>query len=241
MARFHELITGFHSFRNEYLLRDKEFFEQLAHGQSPKTLVIACCDSRTDPAIILGCKPGDLFVVRSIAAIVPDKDSAGEHDAVIAAIEYGIKHLQVHDIVVMGHSNCGGIHGLLNPEKIRSEEFISRWVSLALPAFLNHMGWSGALTTKIPELTHACVAACARRGLFCCRSKTCSRTTGCMSRYRPGACVCTPFTMTLDALVLPCGIAKRKISKRFRPCILRNLENLKNHKICDFAQHRYLQ
>lgn len=117
MARFHELITGFHSFRNEYLLRDKEFFEQLAHGQSPKTLVIACCDSRTDPAIILGCKPGDLFVVRSIAAIVPDKDSAGEHDAVIAAIEYGIKHLQVHDIVVMGHSNCGGIHGLLNPEK----------------------------------------------------------------------------------------------------------------------------
>ena len=73
-------------------------------------------------------------MVRSIAAIVPDKDSAGEHDAVIAAIEYGIKHLQVHDIVVMGHSNCGGIHGLLNPEKIRSEEFISRWVSLALPA-----------------------------------------------------------------------------------------------------------
>ncbi len=68
MSRFHELITGFHGFRNEYLLKDKEFFEQLAHGQSPKTLVIACCDSRTDPAIILGCKPGDLFVVRSIAA-----------------------------------------------------------------------------------------------------------------------------------------------------------------------------
>ena len=61
MSRFHELITGFHGFRNEYLLKDKEFFEQLAHGQSPKTLVIACCDSRTDPAIILGCKPGDLL------------------------------------------------------------------------------------------------------------------------------------------------------------------------------------
>lgn len=134
MSNFHELVSGFHSFRNEYLLKDREFFEQLAHGQSPKTLVIACCDSRTDPAIILGCKPGDLFVVRSIAAIVPNKDSAGEHDAVIAAIEYGIKHLQVHDIVVMGHSNCGGIHGLLNPEKINSEKYISRWVSLACPA-----------------------------------------------------------------------------------------------------------
>ncbi len=134
MSNFHELITGFHSFRNEYLLKDREFFEQLAHGQNPKTLVIACCDSRTDPAIILGCKPGDLFVVRSIAAIVPDKESSGEHDAVIAAIEYGIKHLQVHDIVVMGHSNCGGIHGLLNPEKINADHYISRWVSLACPA-----------------------------------------------------------------------------------------------------------
>lgn len=233
MARFHELITGFHSFRNEYLLRDKEFFEQLAHGQSPKTLVIACCDSRTDPAIILGCKPGDLFVVRSIAAIVPDKDSAGEHDAVIAAIEYGIKHLQVHDIVVMGHSNCGGIHGLLNPEKIRSEEFISRWVSLALPAVRR-------IDHENPGIDSRMRCRLCEEGAVLL-SITYSRTTGYMSRYRPGVCVCTPFTMTLDALVLPCGIAKRKISKRFRPCILRNLENLKNHKICDFAQHRYLQ
>lgn len=134
MSRFHELVSGFHSFRSEYLDRDKEFFEELAHGQNPKTLVIACCDSRTDPAIILGCKPGDLFVVRSIAAIVPDKDSAGEHDAVIAAVEYGIKHLKVHDIVVMGHSNCGGIFGLLNPEKIHADRYINRWVSLAAPA-----------------------------------------------------------------------------------------------------------
>ena len=134
MSRFHELISGFHSFRNEYLLRDREFFSALAHGQNPKTLVIACCDSRTDPAIILGCRPGDLFVVRSIAAIVPGYDLVGEHDAVIAAVEYGIKHLKVHDIVVLGHSNCGGIHGLLHPEKIRSERFISRWVGLARPA-----------------------------------------------------------------------------------------------------------
>lgn len=223
MARFHELITGFHSFRNEYLLRDKEFFEQLAHGQSPKTLVIACCDSRTDPAIILGCKPGDLFVVRSIAAIVPDKDSAGEHDAVIAAIEYGIKHLQVHDIVVMGHSNCGGIHGLLNPEKFvrkNSSRVGCLWRFLPF----------GALTTKTQGLTHACVAACARKVLFCFQSKTCSPTTGYMSRYRPGACVCTPFTMTLDALVLPCGIAKRKILKRCRRYIRSCFEVVENCK-----------
>ena len=134
MESFHELVGGFRHFRANYFLKEKEFFEALAYAQSPKTLVIACCDSRTDPAIVLGCKPGDLFVVRSVAAIVPPPEKAGEYDAVMAAVEYGVKHLNVENIIVMGHSNCGGIHGLLNPEKIRSEEFISRWVSLALPA-----------------------------------------------------------------------------------------------------------
>ncbi len=134
MARFHELVSGFHAFRSEYLSRDKAFFQELARGQSPKTLVVACCDSRTDPAIVLGCKPGELFVVRSIAAIVPDEANAGEHDAVVAALEYGVKHLKIHDIVVMGHSNCGGIFGLLHPETIANDRYINRWVSLAGPA-----------------------------------------------------------------------------------------------------------
>ena len=120
MKNFHDLVGGFHHFRANYFLKEKEFFEALAHSQSPKTLVIACCDSRTDPAIVLGCKPGDLFVVRSVAAIVPAPNQAGEYDAVMAAVEYGVKHLNVQNIVVMGHSNCGGIAGLFNPQKIRS-------------------------------------------------------------------------------------------------------------------------
>ena len=65
MQSFHDLVGGFHHFRSNYFLKEKEFFEALAHSQNPKTLVIACCDSRTDPAIVLRCKPGDLFVVRS--------------------------------------------------------------------------------------------------------------------------------------------------------------------------------
>lgn len=133
MANFHELIHGFHNFKEEYFLKETEFFEKLAHSQSPKTLVIACCDSRVDPAILLGCRPGDLFVVRSVAAIVPDVEHVSASDAVIAAVEYGVKHLDVKHIVVMGHSNCGGIHALLHPEKIRSERFISGWISLACP------------------------------------------------------------------------------------------------------------
>ena len=102
MANFHELIEGFHNFREEYLLKETEFFEELKHGQNPHTLVIACCDSRVDPAIILGCRPGDLFVVRSVAALVPHADNASKPDAVMAAVEYGVKHLEVDNIVVMG-------------------------------------------------------------------------------------------------------------------------------------------
>lgn len=134
MQNFHDLVGGFHHFRANYFLKEKEFFDALAHSQSPKTLVIACCDSRTDPAIVLGCKPGDLFVVRSVAAIVPPPEKAGEYDAVMAAVEYGVKHLDVDHILVMGHSNCGGIAGLFNPQAIRKERFTSKWISLACPA-----------------------------------------------------------------------------------------------------------
>ena len=132
-VNFHELIEGFHNFKESYLLKEHEFFDRLAHGQSPKTLVIACCDSRAAPAILMGCRPGDLFVVRSIAALVPGADHAGDPDAVLAAVEYGVKHLDVDHIIVMGHSNCGGIHGALFPKKIADEKWISRWVSLAVP------------------------------------------------------------------------------------------------------------
>ncbi|HIU85269.1 MAG TPA: carbonic anhydrase [Candidatus Aphodousia gallistercoris] len=136
MTGFHQLVGGFRHFRREFFLKEQEFFDRLAHGQNPKTLVVACCDSRTDPAIVLGCKPGDLFVVRSIAAIVPPEDKAGEHDAVVAALEYGVKHLQIENIVIMGHSNCGGIHGLFHPEKLLDSGYVGRWVSLACPALV---------------------------------------------------------------------------------------------------------
>ncbi len=133
MSSFHELIEGFHNFKEEYLLEEVEFFEALKHGQNPKTLVIACCDSRVDPAILLGCKPGDLFVVRNVAAIVPACHQTGASDAVMSAVEYGVKHLEVEHIVVMGHSNCGGIHGLLHPHEIAGESYISGWLKLAAP------------------------------------------------------------------------------------------------------------
>ena len=132
-TNFHDLIQGFHNFKANTLLQEAEFFDRLAHGQNPKTLVIACCDSRADPAILMGCKPGDLFVVRNVAALVPSEEEAGSPDAVLAAVEYAVKHLDIHHVIVMGHSNCGGIQGLLHKEKIANERHTSGWVALAQP------------------------------------------------------------------------------------------------------------
>ena len=133
MANFHELIERFHNFKEEYFLKEREFFHELTHGQNPKTLVIACCDSRVDPAILMGCRPGDLFVVRSVAALLPEKDQVPFPDAVLAAVEYGVKHLKVDHIIVMGHSHCGGITGLLNLNHLQHERYIRDWVCLAKP------------------------------------------------------------------------------------------------------------
>ncbi len=133
MSNFHALVERFHNFREDYLMKEREFFDALKHGQDPHTLVIACCDSRVDPAIILGCRPGEVFVVRSVAALVPPADRSFSADAVMAAVEYGVKHLEVQSIVVMGHSNCGGIAGAMHPEKIAGERYISGWVQLANP------------------------------------------------------------------------------------------------------------
>ena len=131
MPGFHDLITRFHHFRQDVLLKERDFFHKLAHGQAPKTLVIACCDSRVDPAILMGVRPGDLFVVRSIAALVPSAEEAQHPDAVMAAVEYGVKHLDVDNIIVMGHANCGGIHAARHPEAVHSEPYIFNWVKLA--------------------------------------------------------------------------------------------------------------
>lgn len=86
---------------------------------------------RVDPAILLHCKPGDLFVIRNVAALVPAVTQASNPCSVMSAIEYGVKHLNVEHIVVMGHSHCGGIHGLMTPESIAGETYIQDWVSIA--------------------------------------------------------------------------------------------------------------
>jgi len=128
IARF---LFGFRNFQRTYFCADNDFFESLKEAQSPKSLVIACSDSRVDPAILTGCEPGDMFVVRNVANLVPPYESANGHHGVSAALEYSIKVLQVEHVIVLGHSCCGGIQALMDPNREGLGEFIAPWVSIA--------------------------------------------------------------------------------------------------------------
>lgn len=134
MSEFSRFIKGFKNFRKEYFEDEESAFETLQHAQSPELMVVACSDSRADPALLINAEPGDVFVVRNVANLIPSRDNAAEADSVMAAVEYGVKHLKVKHIVVLGHSNCGGICGLMHPEKIAHDCHVLPWVRMASPA-----------------------------------------------------------------------------------------------------------
>lgn len=129
------IIDGYKKFRESYHDGYNKVYEDLLkHGQSPKVLIIACSDSRVDPAIILNCQPGDLFVVRNVANIVPpNEDDDRTHHGTSAALEFGVTVLNIKHIIVLGHSKCGGITSLFTDtsKTIVSKKFISKWMELA--------------------------------------------------------------------------------------------------------------
>jgi carbonic anhydrase len=133
---FRKFVQGYKDFYKNYFQSDSSVYDELVRrGQSPETLVIACSDSRADPALITGSQPGDLFVVRNVAAIVPPYRHDTTHHGTSAAIEFAVKSLKVKHIVVMGHSMCGGIMALANREMAQQEyEFIGPWMDIATPA-----------------------------------------------------------------------------------------------------------
>ena len=133
---FRKFVQGYRDFYKNYFQSDSSVYDELVRrGQSPETLVIACSDSRADPALITGSQPGDLFVVRNVAAIVPPYRHDTTHHGTSAAIEFAVKTLKVKHIVVLGHSMCGGIMALANREMASQEyEFITQWMDIAAPA-----------------------------------------------------------------------------------------------------------
>ncbi len=135
MQDLRRLISGFKRFREDYFESDDQLFEQLREGQQPKVLLIGCSDSRVDPAILTGARPGDLFVVRNVANLVPPYEPDSHYHGISSAVEYAVKFLKVEHAIVMGHACCGGIEALMcGTESEPIGEFIDHWVSIARPA-----------------------------------------------------------------------------------------------------------
>ena len=160
----HKLIEGFRSFHNTWFAGDSELFDKLRHGQHPRACVISCSDSRVDPAILLDTDPGDLFVIRNVANLVPPYEPDTRHHGVSAALEYAVTELGIGHLILLGHSDCGGIKALMRRSAEEpAGQFLDPWLDLAEPAKLA----VNASMTESPETTRcrACEEASLILGL----------------------------------------------------------------------------
>jgi carbonic anhydrase len=134
MSSFPETLTDrFRRFRHRHFVPNADHYEELAtYGQEPDVMVISCCDSRVDPETIFSAMPGELFVVRNVANLVPPYETGGRFHGVSTAIEFAVMNLRVKHLIVMGHSGCGGVKAALDQSAaIQTEaQFISRWMSM---------------------------------------------------------------------------------------------------------------
>jgi carbonic anhydrase len=126
------LIDGYRRFRAETWPREKARFEELAaQGQRPRTMVIACSDSRVDPQMIFSAAPGELFVVRNVANLVPPYMPDAAFHGTSAALEFAVRVLQVSQVVVLGHALCGGVRALLEGVPPEARDFVAGWMAIA--------------------------------------------------------------------------------------------------------------
>lgn len=136
--QFAKLISGYSHFRKKYAQGEDSLMRTLEKGQKPKAIVVACCDSRVDPSIILQCDPGDLFIIRNVANIVPPFKKDGQPHFVGAALEFGIRFLNIKHLILLGHSQCGGIKTLLLDEPSRDQnDFLTDYVATVKKAKIN--------------------------------------------------------------------------------------------------------
>jgi carbonic anhydrase len=121
-----KLLKGIHSFRTGYFATHRQLFEQLAtSGQNPETLFITCSDSRVVPTLITNAAPGELFIVRNVGNVVPRADLPG---GTAAAIQYAVEVLNVENVIVCGHTQCGAMQAILHPERVEELTYVKRWL-----------------------------------------------------------------------------------------------------------------
>jgi len=139
MAEVEKLINGYKKFYDEHFIRgDKTLFEGVQKSQNPKTLIISCSDSRIDPAILTNAEVGDIFVIRNVANLVPPYEPKFDsYHGTSAALEYAVKVLKVNHVIVLGHSNCGGIKTLADSDcfdcccdPYKEFSFINDWIKI---------------------------------------------------------------------------------------------------------------
>ncbi len=130
-----QLLDGYRLFRRDLYPMHVSLYRNLSENQSPRTMIVACADSRVDPSAIFSAGPGDLFVVRNVANLIPPCESGGSFHGTSAAIEFAVTGLKVHHIVIMGHAFCGGIKACLDEAEARPVgRFIGPWVGIASAA-----------------------------------------------------------------------------------------------------------
>jgi carbonic anhydrase len=159
---FEGLIEGYRRFREQGWSAQRDRWAQLAEGQSPKVMIIACSDSRVDPAQIFDARPGEMFVVRNVANLVPPFEPDRHYHGVSAALEFAVTQLQVGEIVVLGHGFCGGCAAALTgqfDEAAHGEgHFIGHWIGMLRPA-------REAIRASHPELDRAAFRAMEHEGV----------------------------------------------------------------------------
>jgi carbonic anhydrase len=128
------LINGYRRFRSEQWPRERDRFARLAQGQEPQALVIACSDSRVDPSMVFDAAPGELFVVRNVANLVPPFAPDAAYHGTSAAIEFAVRALRVPNVIVLGHGSCGGVQALLEGAPPSVSDFVGQWMKIGEPA-----------------------------------------------------------------------------------------------------------
>ena len=129
-----KLLDGYRRFKEGYFAENREKIQEMAGHQKPSYVLITCCDARLEPSRIFDTEPGELFVIRNVANLVPPYEKGGAYHGTSAALEFAINVLEVPEIIVLGHSRCGGIRSLvLDHQKLAPNSFIERWMSIVAP------------------------------------------------------------------------------------------------------------
>ena len=174
--QLNHLIAGYHRFRDQAWAENRARWAELREGQQPEVLIIACSDSRVDPAQIFDFNPGEAFVVRNVAAMVPPFETAPGYHGVSAALEFAVQVLKVKEIVVMGHGKCGGCRAALTRELHGTEPgeggFIADWIAMlddVRGPIVERYGNSGREAERAMELAGVKVSLANLRTFPCIR------------------------------------------------------------------------